>query len=222
MQTPQQQPRHLKGEEEESIIREARMGGNVQVAEPPLFLAPAGAAPGVPAGKEGAGLPKAEAEGAGAGEGETKGFDEPVSLAVVDGGEEDGTAPDPPAAADNCAKPIDGGLARNTEYTFFYSTNTHERRRDGYYAVSGSNFRGDDGRTRKVAPMTQLGFPPPLTMLLPCVRSKMPPMHCELSVGIGPRFISAVLMGHDLPPKDMLIATSVAHAAIAQGFLAAW
>ena len=41
-----------------------------------------------------------------------------VSMVVPDAVPE-GPAPDPPAAADNWANPIEPGEARNTEYTFF-------------------------------------------------------------------------------------------------------
>jgi len=53
--------------------------------------------------------------------------------------EEEAFAPDPPAASDNCANPIEGGWERNTEYTFF----------------------------KNVSPTTQFGLPDPLSILLP-------------------------------------------------------
>lgn len=89
--------------------------------------------------------------------------------------------PEPPAAADSCANPIDGGLDRKTEYTFF----------------------------KNVSPTTQLGFPSPPTMVLPSERSKIAPRHCELPCVTGPRFISAMLIGHTLPPKDRVTSTLV-------------
>ena len=41
-------------------------------------------------------------------------------LVELEEAEEDPPVPDPPAVVDNWANPIDGGEARNTEYTFFY------------------------------------------------------------------------------------------------------
>jgi hypothetical protein len=63
----------------------------VVVVPPELLLVPLGAAPGAPV---------------------DEGLDRLVN--TVDGAEE-GAVPDPPAAADSCAKPMDGGLLRNTE-----------------------------------------------------------------------------------------------------------
>jgi hypothetical protein len=73
------------------------MSGHLLVLLPPeLWIVPVGAAPGAPV---------------------DVGTREVVN--TVDDGEE-GAVPDPPAAADSCAKPMDGGLLRYTEYTFFY------------------------------------------------------------------------------------------------------
>jgi len=57
--------------------------------------------------------------------------------------------------------------------------------------------------------MTQGGFPLPGVMVLPRLRSKIPPTHCVLPVDTGPMFISAGLIGHVFPPKDKLIETLV-------------
>jgi len=84
--------------------------------------------------------------------------------------------PDPPAKSDSCAKPIEGGEERKTLYTFF----------------------------RKVSPTTQLGFPDPLGRLLPKLRSKIAPVQSELPRPAGPKFMSLVLIGHDLPPNAKL------------------
>jgi len=85
--------------------------------------------------------------------------------------------PDEPAAAESWAKPTDGGVIRNTEYTFF----------------------------KKVSPTTQLGFPDPLTMLLPMLRSNIAPRHRELVRDSWPRFMSVGLIGHNLPPNERLM-----------------
>jgi hypothetical protein len=66
--------------------------------------------------------------------------------------------------------------------------------------------------TKNVAPTTQFGLPFPLMMLLPRLRSKMPPMHCVLPVETGPRFISTGLIGHVWPPNDMEMLTFVLQA----------
>jgi len=86
-----------------------------------------------------------------------------------------GVPEDPPAAFDSSAKPIDGGVARNTEYTFL----------------------------RKTSPTTQLGLPLP-PALEPKLRSKIPPRHWDDCDEVLPRFISSLLSGHDLPPKAIV------------------
>lgn len=81
-----------------------------------LFLVvPGGAAPGVPESPNADGDGKTEVGMVI--EREAEGFDKPVSEGVDVG--EEGPAPDPPAVVDSCAKPMDGGLERYTEYTFF-------------------------------------------------------------------------------------------------------
>jgi hypothetical protein len=99
--------------------------------------------------------------------------------------------PYPPAAADNWANPIDAGCDRNTEYTFFYTKSRVEC------------IHTDVQLTKNVTPTTQFGFPFPLTMLLPRLRSKMAPRHCALPGETGPRFISNGLICHVWPPNDM-------------------
>ncbi len=91
-------------------------------------------------------------------------------------------APEPPAALDNCAKPTDAGLLLKTVYTFF----------------------------KNVSPTTQLGFPPPEPICEPSPKSKIPPR--QRPEPILPRFMSSVLMGQALPPKDMVTVTEVEHA----------
>ena len=82
------------------------------------------------------------------------------------------------------AKPTAGGLAWNTEYTFL----------------------------RNVSPTIQDGTPEPLPKVLPM--SKILPAHIWLEPVplIVPRFISVVLMGQVLPPKESETVTSVLHA----------
>jgi hypothetical protein len=99
--------------------------------------------------------------------------------------------PYPPATADNWANPIDAGCDRNTEYTFFYTKSRVEC------------IHTDVQLTKNVTPTTQFGFPFPLTMLLPRLRSKMAPTHCALPGETGPRFISNGLICHVWPPNDM-------------------
>jgi len=100
---------------------------------------------------------------------------EPDGTVAVDGteeGTEDGEPEDPPAALESSANPTEAGSDLKTEYTFF----------------------------RKVSPTTQLGFPPPASMLDPLVRSKIPPtQRSDEELGL-PKFISALLIGHALPP----------------------
>lgn len=94
---------HLKEEGKLANNSALRTYGDVKhlllLLPPELRLVPVGAAPGVPV------------EG-------TREVDVPV--VSVPGCEVKGDAPDPPAAVDSCANPTDGGLLRNTEYTFFY------------------------------------------------------------------------------------------------------
>jgi len=92
-------------------------------------------------------------------------------------------APDPPARLESWAKPTEGGDARNTEYTFF----------------------------RKVSPMTQVGLPDPLWMLVPILRSKIEPRHFELPRSSWPLFMSCVLIGHVLPPNENDTETEAVH-----------
>ena len=82
------------------------------------------------------------------------------------------------------AKPTAGGLAWNTEYTFL----------------------------RNVSPTIQDGTSELVPTVLPM--SKIPPAHIwvEPLWLIVPRFISAVLMGQVLPPKERETVTSVSHA----------
>jgi hypothetical protein len=47
--------------------------------------------------------------------------DTPTELVPDGGAEEEGPAPVPPASVESCAKPMEGGFERKTEYTFFYS-----------------------------------------------------------------------------------------------------
>jgi hypothetical protein len=68
-------------------------------------------------------------------------------------------------------------------------------------------------QTKKVSPTTQEGLPEPEGMLLPRLRSKMAPRHCELPREIWPRFMSVVLIGHALPPKESVTETEVEQAA---------
>ena len=75
--------------------------------------------------------------------------------------EEEAFAPDPPAASDNCANPIEGGWERNTEYTFFYTTAPIS----SYLCFPPRG--GEGARTKNVSPTTQFGLPDPLSMLLP-------------------------------------------------------
>lgn len=112
-------------------------------------------------------------------------------------------APDPPAEVDNWANPTDAGLDRNTEYTFFYA----ERR-----PVNVRHMGRKHQPTKNVSPTTQLGFVPPLGILLPRLRSNIAPRHCELPVETGPRFISLGSIGQDWPPNDMVTFRLVLHA----------
>lgn len=91
-------------------------------------------------------------------------------------------APDPPATLESCANPTEPGLpARKTEYTFF----------------------------KKESPTTQEGLPEPEGMLLPRLRSKIAPRHCELPRETWPIFMSAALIGQALPPKESVTSTEV-------------
>lgn len=88
-------------------------------------------------------------------------------------GEVPGAVPEPPACVDNSAKPMLGGSALKTEYTFF----------------------------KNVAPIIQPGFPLPTGILLPIVKSKIAPAHCCPVLVTGPKFISSGLITQVLPPK---------------------
>jgi len=121
----------------------------------------------------------------------TNGAEKDASAVVADDDEEvalvrEGTAPEePPAAVDNWANPTEGGLERNTVYTFF----------------------------KKVSPIIQLGLPPPPPAFDPRLRSNMPPTHCSPlpivpSLAV-PKFMSATLIGQELPPNESETCTSV-------------
>jgi len=100
--------------------------------------------------------------------------DEPVFVA--------GTGvPELPVAADSCAKPTAGGLARKTLYTFL----------------------------RNVSPTIQAGWPGIGLTFEPAVISKIAPRHCPSLT--GPRFRSATLIGHEGPPNDIEIVNWVLH-----------
>jgi len=81
---------------------------------------------------------------------------------------------EPLAALDSCAKPTAGGLARKTLYTFL----------------------------RNVSPMIHAGVPCPGGIFEPWVISKIAPTH-RPPLPVVPRFRSAILIGHDGPPKDI-------------------
>ena len=119
---------------------------------------------------------------------------------------EDPTAPDrfdPPAASDNWANPTDGGIERNTEYTFFY-----KKRRIRYEGCNRKRLR-----TRNVSPTTQVGLELSGTLLTPRLRSKMAPRHNGLLLLlIRPALKSRGLIGHDCPPKDIDTKTFVLQA----------
>ena len=56
--------------------------------------------------------------------------------------ENGGALPEPPARLDNCANPIEGGVARYTEYTFFCSSPSFKRRAQNgpeRYHIPGKN-----------------------------------------------------------------------------------
>jgi hypothetical protein len=143
------------------------------------------------------------------GAGENEGGEAPGN----DDDEEEFAAPDePPAAADNCAKPIEGGFERSTVYTFFYNIPI------GASQPSADPFQGirSGVRTRNVSPTIQFGLPPP-PALDATPRSNIPPTHCSpLLPGVPlsdvPRFISAVLIAQDFPPNESETCTCVAQA----------
>jgi hypothetical protein len=126
-----------------------------------------------------------------------EGFTEGIALvseALDEAEAEEGeTVPDPPAAADNCAKPTAGVpllspvleevVPRKTVYTFF----------------------------RNTSPITQLGFPDPSGILLPKLRSNIPPRQLLDPCVTGPRFISLAEMGQEVPPKEMVVLMEVLH-----------
>lgn len=66
-------------------------------------------------------------------------------------------------------------------------------------------------RTRNVPPTTQRGLPEPVPMLVPRLRSKMPPRQ---SVWVTlPRFMSSGEIGQLRPPNAIVMFTSVLQAA---------
>lgn len=65
-------------------------------------------------------------------------------------------------------------------------------------------------RTKNVSPTIQLGTELSLPMLVPCEISKIPPRHESRST--FPRFMSAGLIDHELPPKENATVTLVSQA----------
>ena len=103
-----------------------------------------------------------------------------------------------PGALASCANPTDGGVARNTEYTFFYLTPIS---RAALVALSAAQ------RTKKVSPTIHLGVPPRSNWRL---RSKMAPTQ-KSGIDVR-RIMSSLLIGHARPPKLIVTFSCAVHA----------
>jgi len=97
---------------------------------------------------------------------------EPVNFAVPTG---PGVPEEPPAAAESCAKPTEGGWARKTLYTFL----------------------------RNVSPTIHSGVPAAWPGPVPSSISKIAPRHWLLPAPTVPRFRSSMLIGHEGPPNEI-------------------